>query len=144
MTRANPFKRPGESAQKTGYRFERYFAKIFGVSPTRGSGSQWTAKMDVGDGTILWSLKHTDAESFRVTQGLMREVIDAINGPGGVGGDVIPGLAISVQGEIYTVLRADDLIAMLTSDEVGYIRPSKGEAKRRRARVPNMFKDEIE
>lgn len=139
----NPFKRVGESAQKTGYRFERYFASLFGVKPTKGSGAVWTAKMDVADGSILWSLKHTDANSFRVYKGLMREVVEAINGLGGVGGDTIPGIAISVDGEMYTVLRAEDFINLLTSRESpAYIKPSKAEEKRRRARVPNILKSE--
>lgn len=141
MSKSNPFKRPGESAQRTGYRFERYFASLFGAKPTKGSGSHWTAKMDVADGTILWNLRHTDAASFRVTKDLMSETVAAINGPGGVGGDTIPGIAISVQGEIYTILRAEDFVSLLTSDEgVKYIRPSKAEAKRRRATIPNIFK----
>jgi len=43
----NPFRRPGESPQVAGNRFERFWARVFGVEPTRGSGNQWFAKLDV-------------------------------------------------------------------------------------------------
>jgi hypothetical protein len=69
----SPRRRPGESSQKHGTRFEHFWAAIFGVKPTLGSGNQWFSKMDVGDSAVLWSCKHTDADSFRLSKDLMRE-----------------------------------------------------------------------
>lgn len=135
-------RRPGDSAQKTGYRFEKWWARIFGVEPTRGSGNQWYAKLDVADGSILWSLKSTDAESFRLTKALMREVQDAITGPGGIGGDVIPGIAVAVDQEPYVVLRAEDFMRLAQSDEIKYMRPTKANQKRARAKMTALERQE--
>jgi hypothetical protein len=140
----SPFKRPGDSPQKTGRRFEAFWARLFGVEPQRGSGNLWYLKLDVGDGSILWSCKHTDAESFRLSKATMREVEEAINGQGGIGGTILPGIATSVDGEVYCTLRAEDLLRILQSDAAKYIVPSKGEQKRSRARLPALLRDEDE
>lgn len=137
-------RRPGETPQDAGRRFERFWASLFGVKPIKGSGALWYAKLDVGDGSILWSCKHTDAESFRITKDLMREVQTAIAGPGGVGGDTIPGLAVSVDGEAYVTLRAEDFLRLFKTAGTGYIEPSKGEAKRARSRLPALLREETD
>lgn len=137
-----PRRRPGESPQKAGSRFERFWASVFGVKPTRGSGNQWHAKMDVGDTAILWSCKHTDKESFAVSKALFREVEEAITGQGGIGGSTIPGLATSVDGEVIVSMRAEDLLRLLNSDAARYVVPSKGEQKRARARIPALLREE--
>jgi len=139
-----PRRRPGESSQKAGTRFEKFWAKVFGVEPTRGSGNQWHAKLDVGDGSILWSCKHTDAASFSLSTKLMREAEAAINGPGGVGGKTLPGIAVSLDGEVYVTLRAEDLLRLLASDGAQYITPSKGEQKRSRSKIPALLRDDAE
>lgn len=136
-----PRRRPGESSQKHGTRFEKFWAKIFGVEPTRGSGNQWFAKLDVGDGSILWSCKHTDSESFSMTKKLMREAEDAINGPGGVGGTTLPGIATSLDGDVYVTLRAEDFLRIVQSDAVTYVTPSMGAQKRARSKIPALLRD---
>jgi hypothetical protein len=138
-----PFrKRPGESPQRTGRRFEAFWARVFGVEPTRGSGNQWHARLDVGDGAILWSCKHTDADSFRLSRELMREAEAAINGPGGVGGKTLPGIAVSLDGEVYCVLRAEDFLRLLKTEGAAYIPPSRGEQKRSRSKIPALLRDD--
>lgn len=137
-----PRRRPGESPQKHGGRFEKFWAKLFGVEPVRGSGNQWHAKMDVGDGSILWSCKATVKGSFTVSKYAMREVQTAITGPGGVGGDTIPGLAVLVDGEAFVVLRAEDFLRIAASDAVKYVTPSRADQKRARARIPTLLRDE--
>jgi len=139
-----PRRRPGESSQKAGTRFEKFWAKVFGVEPTRGSGNQWHAKLDVGDGSNLWSCKHTDAASFSLSTKLMREAEAAINGPGGVGGKTLPGIAVSLDGEVYVTLRAEDLLRLLASDGAQYIVPSKGDQKRSRSKIPALLRDDAE
>lgn len=136
------FKRPGESPQQTGRRFEKFWAACFGVRPTRGSGNQWHAKMDVGDGAILWSCKHSDADSFRFSKELMQEAQRAVDGPGGVGGNTLPGVAVSVGGEAYAVLRVEDLLRLLASPQARYMTPSKGDQKRSRAKLPALLRDD--
>src|SRR4051812_10344961 len=100
-------RRPGTTPQNEGGRFEKFWARLFGTEPTRGSGNIWYAKLDVGDIRFLWSCKFTDAESFRVSKGTIREVQDAINAPGGIGGSAIPGVATAIDGgsEVLVTLR---------------------------------------
>lgn len=137
----SPFRRPGETPQKAGTRFELFWARVFGVRPTRGSGNQWFAKLDVPDGgAILWSCKHTDAESFRLTKHIMREAQEAATGMGS-SGEMIPGVATAVDGEVLVTLRAEDFLRMFTAN-VAYITPSRGEQKRARAKIPELMRDD--
>jgi hypothetical protein len=138
----NPFQRAGETQQKTGTRFERMWAKLFGVDVQKGSGSVWYAKMDVGDGSILWSCKHTGNASFSLSKALMKEAEDAINAPGGVGGSTLPGLATSLDGEVFVTLRAEDFMRIFKADNHRYIVPSKGEQKRTRSKIPALLRDD--
>lgn len=135
--------RPGDTPQESGRRFETFWAKLFGVKAVKGSGSLWYAKMDVGDGAILWSCKHTEAESFRITRELMKEAERAINGNGGVGGSTLPGIATSLEGEVFVTLRAEDFLRMVAA-EVKYVRPSRADQKRINAKTPLLLRDEAD
>ena len=137
------FQRPGETPQKAGRRFEAAWAELFGVKPVRGSGSLWYAKLDVNDASILWSCKHTDNQSFRISRELMAEAQHAILGQGGMGGETIPGIATSVDGEVYVTLRADDFLRIF-QQEGKWIPKSKGEEKRARSRIPSLLRDQEE
>ncbi len=140
------FQRPGEKPQKTGRRFETFWASLFGVKPVKGSGSLWYAKLDVADGgSIMWSCKHTDDKSFRLSKELMREAQDAVLGQGGVGGETIPGLAVSVDGEVFVTLRAEDFLSLFQKGDNGkWIPKSKGEEKRARSKIPSILRDKEE
>jgi hypothetical protein len=134
----------GKEERDRGIAFEEEFAARFGVKPHRGSGNKWYARMDLGDGQpILWSLKSTKHASFSVQKSDIDEVVEAVEAPGGVGGDVLPGLGVRVADLDLVVLRADDFIALIT-ESVAYLRPSKAEIKRANARVPLLFRDNDE
>jgi hypothetical protein len=129
------------TAQNDGRQFEKDFGSVLGVEPQKGSGNQWFCKMDVADGTILWSLKYTSHESLRITPAMIREVQDAITGQGGVGGKTIPGVATKVSGQVLVTLTAEDFVRLATSDAFEYLQPTKGESKRQRAGVPALLRD---
>lgn len=132
----------GKEERDRGIQFEEEFAARFGVEPHRGSGNKWYCRMDLGTGQpILWSLKSTKHASFSVQQSDIDEVIEAVEAPGGVGGDVLPGLGVRVRDLDLVVLRADDFIALIT-EQMAYIRPSKAEVKRAAARVSLLLRDE--
>lgn len=123
------------NAQRRGYDFEARFAKVLGAKPTRGSGSHWTAKMDVSTGSLLVSCKHTDASSFRVTKGHMREIQKECQG------EQEPVLAIDVDGEVYIVQRAGDWLAARTAAAgTEYISSSKADVRRATAKVPALLR----
>jgi hypothetical protein len=132
--------RPGESPQAAGRRFERWWAKVFGVEPQRGSGNQWTARLDVADGSITFSCKWTADKSFRISKELLREADKAVYENGD---NSIPALAISIDdgAEVVVALRASDLLRLLASEQVRYLPPSKAVQKRRIAGIPSLLRE---
>lgn len=137
MLRKRP--RVGATPQQEGRRFEPFWAKALGVEPTRGSGNQWYAPLDVGDVSFLFSLKETQAESFRISRELMREVERQITG------SRIPAMAVAVDGgEVFVTLRGEDFLRLINSDQARYVTRSRGEQKRSRAKIPEILRDDDE
>ena len=133
-----------ETPQQRGAKFERFWAKLFGKQPQPGSGNQWWARMDVDTTPILFSCKHTDAQHLKVTPGMMKEVQEAISGPGGIGGSAIGAIATNVGGEALVTFRAEDFLRLAQSDEIKYVTPSHGAQKRARAKIPALLRAEDE
>jgi hypothetical protein len=133
-------RRPGETPQKAGGRFEKLWASVLGVKPQKGSGNSWFAKLDVADGSITWSLKFTTKPSFTITKELLREAEQAIYTNGS---NSLPGLAIAFDDgdEVVVVLKASDFVRILSTGAAKYIVPSKGEAKRQRSQIPALLRD---
>jgi len=140
--RPNPFARPGDDAQRTGRRFEPFWAKLFGREPTRGSGNQWTMPMDVGDGHILWSLKYSEHVVLRfgptTMKALMQEIDRHTRGDGTVSGVATHG----EDGETYVTLRSEDFIRMCQTGSYQYITPTRGAQKMARAKLPALLRDD--
>lgn len=133
--------RPGETPQKSGKRFERFWARVFGSEPQPGSGNQWFAKLDVADGSITWSLKWTSKDSHSISKELLREADKAIYDNGD---NSMPGIAISLANgdEVIVAMRASDFLRLIQSDQARYILPPKAEQKRRLAGTPTLLRDE--
>jgi hypothetical protein len=133
-------RRPGESPQRSGRRFEAFWAKLFGVVPQRGSGSSWLAKLDVRDTRITFSCKWTEKDSFRLTREFMREADQAIYENGD---NSVPAMAISIDNgeEVLVTMRAEDFIRLVTSKDSRYVAPTRGEQKRIRAGMPSLLRD---
>jgi hypothetical protein len=102
---------------KKGRAFEEDFAHRIGAKLQPGSGNQWFAKLDLKGRSFLWSLKSTTKASFRITTDMLAETIHAVYGPGGQGGNTLPGMAIRIADEDFVVMRATDFIT-LVQDEV--------------------------
>ena len=101
-----------KSAQQEGRDWEPEFAKSIGGTLVPGSGAMFT-KLDVRGATVLWSLKHTRNKSFSFKDEYMKEAVNAIHGPGGIGGEVIPGVAFKTADGEYIVFRKDDAIQLM-------------------------------
>ena len=104
------------TAQEAGREYEVLFAESIGATPVHNSGAGFS-KLDargVG-GSILWSVKWAGRhKSFRVEEAHFAEADAAINGPGGIGGEVIPGLAFTTEsGEEFVTLRKADMMMLL-------------------------------
>lgn len=131
-----------------GTQFEKLFAKLFGGKEVPGSGNQPFRKMDTEQGTfILWSLKATSQESFRITKKDLDEVYEAVRGLGGVGSGTVAGLAICfVEGDeptssdkIFAVLDMDDYVMQL-KEKPEIFSPSKADIKYAKAKVPQLLR----
>lgn len=133
--------RPGDSPQKSGRRFEQFFAKLLGVEPQKGSGNTWLAKLDVADGKLTCSLKWTTDDGFRINKTLLREADNAIYENGD---NSIPCIATAIDSgsEVLVTLRMQDFLRLMESDAARYITPSKGEQKRRRAGIPGLLRED--
>jgi hypothetical protein len=135
---SNPFE-DRKTPQQRGYDFEEAWADLFGSSVQKGSGNLWYAKLDVPTGQMIWSLKHTDAESFRLTGDMIDEAVEAVYGPMGKGLGTIPAWAIQVgkARRRLVVVEAADFVKLVT-EGVSIRQPSKGEVKRARASMTSL------
>lgn len=70
--------------QEKGYEWEREGARLVGGQLQRGSGNRCYARLDVSGYEILWSFKHTEHASFRVSREIIDEARMATNGPEGI------------------------------------------------------------
>lgn len=100
--------------QQAGREYEVLFAESIGATPVHNSGAGFS-KLDARGGSILWSVKWAGLfKSFRVEETHFAEADAAINGPGGIGGDAIPGLAFTTEsGEELVTLRKADMMMLL-------------------------------
>ena len=141
VSSTSPFERPGETPQETGRRFEKFFAKLFGREPQRGSGNIWHMPLDVGSIALLFSLKFSTKDKLRwgstSVRDLFKEIDRAADSRTGA-------LAIHEQltGETYVVFRANDFLRMSQSGDIHYMTPSKGEQKRARSKVPSLLRED--
>lgn len=131
------------SPQDLGRLFEGEFSKDVGGRLQINSGAVWYSKLDVSDNKFLWSCKRTNNKSFSLKQADIKEVVDAVEGPGGEGIETIPAIAIRIGSPEYDMvaLRKEDFLRLMTQ-EVKYIEPSKHEAKRQRSQIPKLMRGE--
>lgn len=97
--------------------------------------------MDVdSDRAILWSLKHTDFKTFPLGGKDMTECVEAIVAGGGVGGETLPAMAVRTADGEFGIMRLGDLLGLLEEPRKLHLQ-SKGDARRQRARVPELLRD---
>lgn len=113
--------------QQKGIDYEARLAKLLGADLVPGSGNQWYAKGDLSGRAILWFLKHTGKDFFRVSKAVLHEAITASNKTG-----AIPAWAIDIAGEDFIMMRANDFI-MLHEEDFEVAKPTKVARKRKRA-----------
>lgn len=124
--------------------FEEEIAEEFGLTRVPGSGNQWYRKLDVDGRGLQLSLKWTNSLGITVDGEALREAIEACYGPEGSGNT--PMWVVR-----RNPFRDQDVVMMLKSDflkffgeEVKLVQPSQArmEAKRKRARTPQLFREE--
>lgn len=138
-----PGKQRKRTPQEEGREFEKEFAKRLGANLVPGSGNQWWMKLDVKGKSFLWSCKYTSKETFAISRGILHEAVRAVIGPGGVGGDVYPGLAVRIVDEDYIIMRANDFYDLVSSG-VEIVAPSRREGKMKRGNIPYFKRNMLE
>jgi hypothetical protein len=135
-------KRPGETPQAAGRRFERFWASVFGREPTAGSGNTWRVKMDVGDGSITWSCKFTSHRSATISKEMLRECEEGVHKNGD---NSIPGIAIALDdgSDIVVILKKEDFERLMSLENARYIVPSKAVQKRAISRTPSLLREDL-
>lgn len=99
--------------QQEGRAWEPLFARSIGATLIKMSGAGFS-KLDVRGQIVLWSLKwRGNDKSFSFKDEYMREALEAIHGPGGIGGGALPGVAFKTQGGEYVAFRKDDAIHLM-------------------------------
>jgi hypothetical protein len=126
------------TSQDRGRDFEGRWAKRIGGQVSKGSGNYYLWRLDVRSRSrYLWSLKHTDKESFRLTYSDIREVETAAISEG-----VQPVMAISIGGREYVLQPADDWIQEHTQEaDVKFIKPDKSEERIAKRKTSPLFRD---
>jgi hypothetical protein len=124
--------------QQAGIDYEKRLAEVIGARLQPGSGSQWWAKLDLSGRSILWSLKWTSKDFFRITKAVLREAIVAANKEGS-----IPAWAFDIAGEDFILMRGNDF-RMLMEEDHKIIAQSKRTKKRKRASTPVLMRDREE
>lgn len=133
---------------KIGREFEEVFADKYGVDKVKNSGAGLFFKMDAENAALLFSLKATANKSFSVKKDDLKEVFDAVKGPGGVGGDIIPAMCFTLLEEekptpsdsVFIMLDFNDLVRLLTEDRKIF-KEDKVSAKYREADTPSLLRD---
>jgi hypothetical protein len=74
-----------------------------------------------------------------VTINHLWESVRAVDGPGGKGGSVYPGMAIRIRDEDYVILRASDFLDLMRED-IRTVKPTKAEIKRESAKIPKFLR----
>ena len=125
-----------------GRQFEDDMARLLGLDKVPGSGNQPWYKLDLGDaGNLLLSLKWTGARTFTINQALLDEVDQAVVAPGGVGGDVLGGLLVGLNGRAILCMDASDMVRMLQEKRKFGVQ-TKADARRERAKTSILDRDD--
>jgi hypothetical protein len=115
--------------------WEEKFAGYVSGHVQKRSGGLWYARMDVVGNKFIWSLKDTIGNSFSIKNSDLDEVAFNARKQG-----AIPGMAVRVNNEEYAILKMDDLIALLESDDGAIIDKEKNKIKREVIKTPPLLR----
>lgn len=129
-----------DSAQDRGRAWERELARLVGGRLQKGSGNRCYAKLDVAGRQIIWSAKHTDDLSFRLSRADFDEARQAVMGPSGIDPTIMPILGIHMGDN--TMLASLDLMELIAwiREPPEIIAPTKRDQLRATAKVPPMMR----
>lgn len=136
--------KPG-TAQARGYAWDRELANRLGKGARAhpGSGNR-ILQLDAGQGLLLASGKHTDADSMRVTQAMIDETVAAVLGPEAMQGGYNSFLAVhfgeDLSGPALAVLDLDLYISQIKAPPA-IVPSTKRDDQRATSRLPSFMRD---
>lgn len=127
--------------QQLGRDWEQEFARRIGATPVKNSGAGFL-KLDVRGAHVLWSLKWSgNNKSIRIEDAWMEEALAAIHGPGGIGGEVAPGIATKTSGFELVTLRLADALMLMSDDTKGVVSSQQQNEMDLSKRVPEFLRN---
>lgn len=134
--------------QAIGRQFEKVISKKYNLELVPQSGAGPWRKLDLEGKQMLVSCKATKNKSFSVKEKDLREAYDAVKGPGGSGGEVIPLLLHGLVKEnepqpsdpAYVTLSIDDFLYLL-ENKVQLFEPTKEDIRIQESSIPSLLRD---
>jgi hypothetical protein len=125
-----------KTANEIGDDSERRVLKILQGERVKQSGGGKFFKSDVRDRLrIIWEVKGTSGDGFRVTRDLLRKARDAARGMKGTGDNYLAGVIIVFEdGKAYEIMELEDHVSIITADPSDAPRLPASKAAERRAR----------
>lgn len=132
-----------QTPQDRGREWEHELARLVGGRVQVGSGNQVHIPLDVAGNTIIWSAKHTDALSFRISKAVIEEARMSVIGPaaGSQGRIDIIGYKLG-DGTMRADLDLLELIAWLR-EPPQLLPATQQERLRHTARTPTLLRDDL-
>lgn len=130
-----------ETPQDRGRALEYVIAKKFGGERVAGSGNMIGRKLDARGQDIVVSSKYTDAQSMRVSDGMIDEVARAVMGPEAAHLNVAGVLVVQIgpEGKPMAMLDLELLIDWLkTPPEI--VPATKQDVVRAQAKTPSLLR----
>jgi hypothetical protein len=134
-----------QSNVELGGELERFIADLLGGEVHPGSGNTPFVKLDVRQREILFSCKSTRGHAVTLTEATLSEARRAVHGPGGIGGDVLPGFACrTLGGDTFVVMDAEDFADLFSREDLQALPPDKVRQRRKDSKLPPLLRDHDE
>jgi hypothetical protein len=125
-----------KTANEIGDDAERRVRNLLQGERVKQSGGGKFYKSDVRDRLrVIWEVKGTSGDGFRVTRDLLRKARDAARGMRGTGDNYLPGVIVVFDdGKAYAIMELEDHVGIITADPTEAPRLPASKAAERRAR----------
>lgn len=126
--------------QEKGAEWENEVASLTGGKRTTGSGNRAWSVCDINSGLVVIEAKHTDAESFRVTETILDDIARQALGPSaGSAASGVLAVRVGERKRRLAVVDLDELVGWLR--EPPALLPSTPQDRlRASARVPSLLR----
>lgn len=127
--------------QEKGAQWEREVASLTGGRQTTGSGNRSWSILDINAGLLAIEAKHTDAESFRVTETILDDIARQALGPsaGSMASGVLA-VRVGTRQRRLAVVDLDEFVSWIRTPPA-LLPATPNERLRATARRPSLLRD---